>query len=95
MTTCEPGHCIADWLIGAWGDNCAAKKDPVRTNDGSGISTDILLCGCNVKEPTWKGSRGGDSFQHPDLKAEEKLITADIDRHAGWLLACILVTGCV
>lgn len=50
--TCEPGHCIADWLIGAWGDNCAAKKDPVRTNDGSGISTDILLCGCNVKEPT-------------------------------------------
>ncbi|EMS64211.1 Ubiquitin carboxyl-terminal hydrolase 8 [Triticum urartu] len=45
------------------------------------------------REPTWKGSRGGDSFQHPDLKAEEKLITADIDRNAGWLLACILVTG--
>lgn len=48
-------------------------------------STDILLRGCNVKEPRWKGSRSGDSFQHPDLKAEEKLITADIDMHAGWL----------
>lgn len=57
-------------------------------------STDILLCGCNVKEPRWKGSRGSDSFQHPDLKAEEKLITPDIDRPAvglycGYHVVCV------
>lgn len=91
--TCEPGHCIADWLIGAWGDSCAAKKDPGGQMMAA-ASTDILLCGCNVKEPRWKGSRGSDSFQHPDLKAEEKLITPDIDRPAvglycGYHVVCV------